>query len=127
MTFEVKDADSFNYLYCFLNSSFAYWHWRLYDGGVTFSKGLLLEMPVFLELCDEDDKRFFAETAREMISIEKSCIVTKNNVGEQENIKFPRHWRDQINSRLLKILGLDIDAKIFDIVHSNMALRINVL
>ena len=98
----------------------------MYDGGITFPKGLLLEMPVFPELCTDEDKRFFAETAAAMVAIEKDCIIKKENVGTQENIKFPREWRDLINARLLRILGINADERIFDIVHSNSALKVSV-
>lgn len=120
------DADVFNYIFCLVNSSFSYWHWRLYDGGITYPKGLLLGMPVFYERLSSDDKEFFKTVATEMIRDADSFIVTKNNIGIQENIKYPRRYRDEINERLLKILNIGMDAKIFDIVHSNMALEVNV-
>ena len=36
--------DVFNYLFCMINSSFAYWYWRLFDGGITYSRSLLINM-----------------------------------------------------------------------------------
>ena len=122
----IDDKDVFNYVYCLINSSFAYWYWRLFDGGITYPRGLLLNMPVFYDKLSEEDKQFFRELATEMIENSKKYIVTKNNVGVQENIKYPREFRDKINKRFLNILGLNIDEKIFDIVHSNMALEVNV-
>ncbi len=122
----ISDKDVFNYVYCLINSSFAYWYWRLFDGGITYPRGLLLNMPVFYDMLSEDDKLFFRNVANEMIENSNKYIVTKNNVGVQENIKYPREFRDKINKRFLNILGLDIDEKIFDIIHSNMALEVNV-
>ena len=121
-----SDENLFYYVFCMINSSFAYWHWRLYDGGITYPKGLLLSMPLFINRLGKEDYLFFKSVANEMIESAQNYIVTKNNIGIQENIKYPRKYRDSINQRLLKIIGIDKDAKIFDIVHSNMALEVSV-
>ncbi len=126
ITLKFSDKNAFNFVYCLINSSFVYWHWRIYDGGITYPKTLLLNMPTFYELLSVDDKCFFAEVAEEMISKSKYFIVTKNNIGVQENIKFPRFYRDKINRRILDILRVSEDERIMDIVHSNMALTISV-
>lgn len=116
----IVDKDVFNYIYCLINSSFAYWYWRLFDGGITYPRGLLLSMPVFYDKLSEDDKVFFRNVATEMIENSDKYIVTKNNVGVQENIKFPQEYRNKINERLLKILGFsNIKPSIFDFVHKN--------
>ncbi len=116
----VKDKDVFNYLYCLINSSFAYWYWRMFDGGITYSKSLLLSMPVFYDQLSADDILFFRETAAEMIEKSKEYIIIKNNCGKQENIKYPKKYRDKINRRLLDILELkNIDEKVFDNIHKN--------
>ncbi len=123
----IDDKDVFNYIFCMVNSSVAYWYWRLYDGGITYTRGLLLKMPVFYNKLTEEDKMFFRETTSKMIKDAPKYIVTKNNIGVQENIKYPREFRDKINRRFLDILGLkNTDEKIFDVIHSNMALEINV-
>lgn len=121
-----NDIDVFHYVFCLLNSSFAYWHWRIYDGGITYSIGLLEQMPVFFDKLSADDKVFLGRTAAEMIAKEQEFIVTKKNVGVQENIKYPREYRDSINRRFLDILGIKDHVSIFDVVHSNMALQINI-
>lgn len=122
----IEDENVFNYIYCLINSSFAYWYWRLFDGGITYPRGLLLNMPVFYDKLSDDDKKFFNDKAKEMMNNAKKYIVTKNNVGIQENIKYPRKFRDSINHKILSILNLNIDEKIFDIIHSNMALEISI-
>lgn len=119
------DKNIFNFVFCLINSSFAYWYWRLFDGGVTYPKSLLLSMPVFFDLLTENDKEFFNNITNEMINNASNFIITKNNIGIQENIKYPKEYRDKINRKLLDILGLNIDEKIFDLVHSNMALEVN--
>jgi len=83
-------------------------------------------MPVFLELLTEEDYTFFENLANEMILNSEKFIIKKNNVGTQENIKFPRQYRDKINKRIFKILNINEDEKILDLVHSNMALEVNV-
>lgn len=116
----IDDKDVFNYVYCLINSSFAYWYWRLFDGGITYPRGLLLNMPVFYDKLTEEDKCFFRNVANEMIENASKYVVTKNNVGVQENIKFPSKYRNKINERLLQVLDLDdLKSSIFDIVHSN--------
>ncbi len=117
------DEDVYWYVFCMVNSSFAYWHWRLFDGGITYPRGLLLSMPLFFGSLSADDRRFCREMARRMIHERDRFVITKENVGVQENVKYPREYRDAINGRFLKILGLDADAGVFDVVHSNVALE----
>ena len=120
ITLNVENETEFYFLYCFINSSFAYWWWRILDGGITYPIGLLNEMPVPYNLLSEADKGFFSSVAKEMISKESSFIVTKKNAGvDQENIKFPESYRKMINDRLLKMLGFDFDTNIFKTVHAN--------
>lgn len=126
LTLNFDKKEVFNFVYCLINSSFVYWHWRIYDGGITYPKNLLLKLPVFLEILTKEDYEFFDKVASEMMEKSKNYVITKNNVGIQENIKFPREYRDKINERLLKILGISEDYRIFDIIHSNMALEVNV-
>lgn len=122
----ITDKNVFNYIFCLINSSFAYWYWRLFDGGITYPKKLLFSMPVFYDKLTNEDKIFFDNVATAMINNSKKFIVTKKNLGVQENVKYPRKYRDMINRRLLDILGINIDEKVFDLIHSNMALEVNV-
>ena len=121
-----NDKHIFDYIFCMINSSFVYWYWRTYNGGITFPKGLLLNMPVFYDKLTDEDIQFFDEMADIMIECANKYTVTKNNVGVQENIKYPRWYRDKINRRLLDILECNISEKEFDIIHSNMALEVNL-
>jgi len=122
----ISDKDVFNYLFCFINSSFTYWYWRIYDGGITYPKNLLLRVPVFFDILTDRDKIFFEKIADELIQNKTKFIIKKNNKGMQENIKFPRYYRDVINRRLLDIIGIKESEKIFDMVHSNTALEISL-
>lgn len=122
-----NDKHIYDFVFCMINSSFAYWYWRNYDGGITYTKGLLLNMPLFYDRLSNDDIQFFDKMANTMIQCADRFVVTKNNVGIQENIKYPRIYRDTINRRLLDILGCNnTNEKEFDIIHSNMALEISV-
>lgn len=120
------DEKKFDFAYCLINSSFAYWHWRLYDGGITYPVSLLLKMPIIYNFLSEDDHKFFKETMQEMSSKAKDFVIKKNNVGVQENIKYPREYRDRINQRFLKILNIKVDNSTIDLIHSNMALKVSV-
>ena len=126
ITLYFNDEKKFNYAYCLINSSFAYWHWRLYDGGITYPIILLFKMPILYHLLSECDHSFFKEMTTEMQNKSNDFIVKKNNIGIQENIKYPRKYRDAINQRILKILDMKVDNSTIDLIHSNMALTINV-
>jgi len=126
ITLHFDDERKFNYVFCLINSSFAYWHWRLFDGGITYPLGLLLKMPVIYHILSEEDHVFFKGIVQEMSNKADAYIVRKKNVGIQENIKYPRQYRDIINQRFLNILNLKVDNSTMDLIHSNMALKINV-
>lgn len=120
MTLYAKNEQTYNYIYCLLNSSFAYWYWRIYDGGITYPRGLLEDIPVFASLLSDDDRLFVEKIREEMSAQEREYVVTKLNAGtEQENIKFPPTFRNKINSRFFRILGSDDDHNLLDLVHSN--------
>ena len=120
ITMYFKDEDVFNFIYCFINSSFTYWWWRIYDGGITYPVSLLNSMPLPFKLLSEDDKTFFASMCKEKMEKENEFIITKANAGAvQENIKFPDNYRQAINERIIKILGSDTNKDLFDLVHAN--------
>lgn len=120
MTIYLKNMEDFSFIYCIINSSFAYWWWRIFDGGITYPVRLLNNMPLPINLLAKEDKKFFENTCKEMRELEGKCIVTKVNAGvAQENLKFPNEYRLMINSRLLKVLGYETDCDIFKIIHSN--------
>lgn len=116
----IQEKKIFNFIYCFINSSFAYWWWRIYDGGITYPKSLLMDLPLPINLLSEDDYLFFENHYKEMMKIENNYIVTKMNAGtEQENIKFPEEYRNEINKKILSILKIDTKYNVFAQVHSN--------
>ena len=54
-----------------INSSFAYWWWRIYDGGITYPVSLLNAMPIPLNLLSADDEKFFKTTAEKLLKRRK--------------------------------------------------------
>lgn len=120
-TLSFEDEITRKIIYCFLNSSFCYWHWRLYDGGILYQKGLFFELPIIdFNIIDENNKEKLLYIADEMIQNEEKYLSLKKNAGEmQENIKFPIEYIRKIDNIFLKILGEKSDYHIFDIVHSN--------
>lgn len=120
ITMHVTDEDAYYFLYCFINSSFTYWWWRIYDGGITYPVSLLHKMPIPYNLLGDKEKNEFKKIAIEMIEKEKDYISTKVNAGVvQENIKFPKKYRDEINLKIMKLLGIKCNRNIFDEVHAN--------
>ncbi|MBE6782079.1 MAG: N-6 DNA methylase [Ruminococcaceae bacterium] len=120
ITINVYDEEVFNFIYCFVNSSFAYWWWRIFDGGITYPVNLLNNMPIPFNLLKDEDKKFFNSMANKMIKNESDFVITKMNAGSiQQNIKFPESYRMEINNRILKILGIDSNAEIFNVIHAN--------
>lgn len=119
-TYYVKDKETFDFIYCYMNSSFPYWFWRMYDGGVLYPQQLLLNNPLFFYQFSKDDMRKLGYIADGMRSVEKECIVKKLNAGkEQENIKFPTAYREEINRLFLKVLDSKEDNSILRIIHKN--------
>lgn len=116
----IKDRNKYNYVYCMMNSSFAYWYWRLYDGGINCPLTIINTIPVFYDLFNESQLSRLNEIATEMQSIEKDYLVYKVNAGKkQENIKFPVSYRKRINELFFEVLGIDKSIDILDKIHSS--------
>lgn len=114
-----KSKEDRDFIYCYINSSFAYWHWRLYDGGITYPLGLLKEMPIFISSMDDKSKKKLIKIAEKMQIDEKKYLVYKKNANEmQENIKFPESDRTKINKIFCSALNFD-DFSLLDIIHEN--------
>ena len=119
-TYYVKDKKTFDFIYCYMNSSFPYLYWRMYDGGILYPQGLLLSNPMFIDRFTKEELMELSLIADGMREVEKSCIVKKLNAGkEQENIKFPYVYREEINRLFFKVLGCKEDNSILRIIHKN--------
>ena len=115
-----KDEETRDIAYCFLNSSFCYWHWRLYDGEITYQKGMLDSMPVFFKKLQQPARKRLVEIAKEMQALEPTFLVTKKNSGKMmESIRFPDKYREEINEILLKSIGSDKNYLIFNSLHAH--------
>lgn len=116
----VKEKENYNYVYCMLNSTFAYWYWRLYDGGINCPLTIINSIPVFYDLFSEKQKETLNEIAEEMQQKEKNYLVYKMNAGKkQENIKFPVEYRDRINKLFFEVLGINEKTNILNKIHSS--------
>jgi hypothetical protein len=104
--------------YTFLNSSFAYWHWRLYDGGINYPKSLLTNIPIFFDKLNKQQKNDLLLLAEEMIEKEQEYLSYKKNAGKlQENLKFDIKYLKLINNVWLETLGFN-DSNI-EKIHKN--------
>lgn len=103
-----SNEEDMNLVYALINSSFVYWYWRMYDGGITYPVGLLNSVPIFFEILSEEDKAEINKIVDELKSVEKDYLVYKKNAGKaQENIKFPTFYRDRLNDIFIRALGSD--------------------
>lgn len=120
ITMYVKSKKEFNFLYCLINSSFVYWWWRIYDGGITYPRSLFDKIPIPIDCLNEEDDLFFETMTKKLISEENNFVVTKVNAGvAQENIKYPEEYRRMINQRIMDVLDIKIDNDLIDRVHDN--------
>lgn len=120
ITSYIENKEQFEFVYCLINSSFVYWWWRVFDGGITYPTSLFNSIPVPFNLLDSNDMAFFHSMYEEMSKKQDEFVITKMNAGvAQENIKFPEEYRAKINSRILKIIGRNENQSIFDEVHKN--------
>lgn len=118
-TLSFKMREERDLMYCWVNSSFCYWHWRLYDGTIVYQLGLLKDMPVVVDF-KEGNKTRLLEIAKEMQSKEGQCMrLNKMRGVPQENILFPETYRNEINAIILEELGIQSESDLFYIVHSN--------
>ncbi len=117
----LNDPKAYDFIYCLINSSFAYWWWRVYDGGITYPLSLLKTLPVPFNLLKEQDFLWFNETAAYLKENENSYLIKKMNAGSiQENIKFPEEIRKKINIKILELLKFNkADADKLIQVHAN--------
>lgn len=114
------DLDFYNFIYCFFNSSFAYWYWRMFDGGINYPKSLLYNIPIFFDSLSKNNINEINNIANKMQKIETNFLIYKVNAGKkQENVKFPVEYRKKINKIFLDILNLKDSENIFDQLHKS--------
>lgn len=116
----VTDKEKYNYVYCMLNSTFTYWYWRLYDGGINCPLTIINSIPIFYNKLTKEQKEKINDIAEEMQKNEYKYLTYKMNAGKkQENIKFPIEYRNRINKLFLEVLGINENVSIFNRVHSS--------
>ena len=121
ITLNISGEYEFYFIYCFINSSFAYWWWRIFDGGITYPANLLKDLPLPYNLVSDYEKEEFKKIAIEMINKEKDYVSAKMNAGaKQENIKFPKEYRELINNKIFQLLGTTGQtSSVFNKIHAN--------
>ncbi len=78
-------AETRDRAYVVLNSSLAYWWWRVYEGGITVSKSTLESVPIPLDAAP-------VALVAALEASESENLVVKRNAGRRnENVKHP--WR----------------------------------
>lgn len=118
-TFYFNSEEDKELAYCILNSSFAYWHWRLYDGGIIYPIGLLSTLPIKSTLTVTEQQQLH-DIVNDIKKTETNYLVYAKNSSEiQENVKFPIEFRDKFNEFMVSILGINLSIREFDRVHSN--------
>lgn len=99
-----SDKESAAKVYIMLNSSYAYAWWRIFDAGITLTKGLLLSIPIPKSLSGEKAIRQFDKLRCQ----EMKYLTVKINAGKtNENIK----WEPAIIHENNGILFHDMDEK----------------
>lgn len=95
-----KNEEDLNKAYIILNSSLAYWWWRVKDGGMTLSEETLFTVPLI-------DFEIKTELVLEIENSETNNKVYKLNAGtKQENVKHPIKLIDKVNSYFCKYNNL---------------------
>lgn len=95
-----ETLDAWIRAYLVLNSSLAYFWWRVRDGGMTLSQHTLLSTPIPPQIdCNSDEVKFLLEQLRHSEALN---LVTKMNAGRpNENVKHPLELIDRLNTLLL--------------------------
>jgi len=81
--------------YLLLNSSFAYWWWRINDGGMTISEKTLLSLPIPDNI--SIDPLFISELKQSEL---KNRVVKRNAGKDNENVKHNTELVEKIDQRL---------------------------
>lgn len=124
-TLYFKDKYAQAYAYILLNSSFAYWYWRIYDGAILYPLTLLYTIPINFDSLTLDKKEELLTLAQEIAEEESKYLVYKKNANQiQENIKFDMNIRYRFNEKMIEVLNLNkID---FDTVHSSCFFKVKL-
>lgn len=101
--------------YLVLNSSYAYWWWRVNDGGMTISERTLMNLPL-----PSVDLAVAKKLVRELEKSERSSKVIKMNAGKAvENIKHSLDLVRSLTTLLFPEYAMDLSA-----THANSNLQI---
>src|SRR5690625_44080 len=94
-----KNNDYLLILYALLSSSYVYMWWRIYDGGILFTRRWLMKTPIKKEILNKNKE--LDDIIINMIKNERNYLSYKKNAGKkQESIKFPNKYREKLNQVL---------------------------
>lgn len=106
-----------NLAYLLLNSSYLFWWWRIFDGGMTVSRSLIQSLPIpdpetdatsgirkFLNFSSIPELLESSETQEVIAALEeseeKNLVVKLNSGRNNENVKHPTELIDKVNKLL---------------------------
>ena len=102
--------------YLVLNSSLGYMWWRIYDGGISLTKALLMSISVPHDGIDIEKA---IKAAHDLMNCESEYINVKMNAGKQnESVKFPMEIADA-NTRILLPKLTDEEYAAIHVLHSS--------
>ena len=109
LTFD--DYRSRNIAQILINSSFFYWHWRIYGNGFQISNRDLLRLPIPSIVNQERYEKEIDAMANRLHRKRKALAVKKSNKGMIHNIKYdndPRLMND-LDNLISDLFGLEND------------------
>lgn len=108
------NKQEYDLAYLLLNSSFAYWWWRINDGGMTISEKTLLSLPI------PDGILVDRQLISKLEYSEFTNRVVKKNAGKNnENVKHNNELIEEINKKLFPKF-----ASAFKRLHNNSVITV---
>ena len=108
------NKQEYDLAYLLLNSSFAYWWWRINDGGMTISEKTLLSLPTPADI--PIDPVLISKLKQSEFT---NRVVKKNSGKNNENVKHNAGLIEEINQRLFPRF-----APAFKCLHNNSVITI---
>jgi len=119
-TLNAKDENARILLYALFNSSFAYWYYRMCDGGIVYPTSLMYNIPLINIPIESELWIKLKAVVTQMNHKEAEYYVYKTNAGNvQQNIKFPDEFRRNLNSIFLEFLGFSDLLYLLETIHKN--------
>ncbi|MEW6608974.1 MAG: N-6 DNA methylase [bacterium] len=108
------NKQEYDLAYLLLNSSFAYWWWRINDGGMTISEKTLLSLPILDNI--PVDRQLISKLEYSELT---NRVVKKNAGKNNENVKHNACLIEEINQKIFPKF-----ASAFKHLHNNSVINI---